>query len=95
MQDMSTDRDVAGHCSDSGTECTLSKIADDTKLCGVVDMLEGRDAIQRDLDGLERWDFVNFMNFNKAKCKVLHMSQGNPKHKYRERAENGLRTALR
>ncbi|GAB0204547.1 hypothetical protein GRJ2_002920300 [Grus japonensis] len=68
---------------DSGMECTLSKFADDTKLCAVVNMLGGRDAIQRDLDRLERWARANLMKFNEAKCKVLHVGWHNPKHDYR------------
>ncbi|GAB0180681.1 triadin [Grus japonensis] len=68
---------------DGGIECTLSKFAYNTKLCGGVNMLEGRDAIQRDLDRQEKWVRAKSMKFNKAKHKVLHMDQGNPKHIYR------------
>ena len=68
---------------DSGIECTLSKFANDTKLCGAVDMLEGRDAILRDLGRLEKWACANLRRLKKATCKVLHMGRGNPKHKYR------------
>ncbi|GAB0176358.1 hypothetical protein GRJ2_000101000 [Grus japonensis] len=67
---------------DSGIECTLSKFADDTELCGVVDTLDGMDATQRDLDRLERWARANCMKFSKAKYKVLHVGRHNPKHDY-------------
>ena len=42
------------------------------------------DAIQRDMDRLEMWARANLKcKFNKAKCKVMLLSQGNPKHRYR------------
>ncbi|PKU45715.1 hypothetical protein llap_3979 [Limosa lapponica baueri] len=75
--------EIRPKASDSGIECTLSKFAGDTKLCGAVNTLEGRNAIQMDLDRLERWICENLMKFNKTKCKVLHMGHGNPGHKYR------------
>ena len=68
---------------DSGIQCALSRFADDTKLSGAADMLEGRHVIQRVLERLERWARANLMNLNKAKCRVLHPSQGNPKHRYK------------
>jgi len=57
--------------------------ADDTKLCGAVDTLEQRDSIQSDLDRLERWAYANLTKLNRAKCKVLHIGQCNPKPIYR------------
>ncbi|KAK4823958.1 hypothetical protein QYF61_008344 [Mycteria americana] len=66
---------------DSGIECTLSNLS------AAVDTLEGRDAIQRDLDKLEERAHENLMKFNKAKCKVLHRGQGNPQYQYKLRDE--------
>ena len=50
---------------------------------------EGQDAIQRDLDRLKpKCTQVNLTRFNKSKCKVLHLSQGNIHYKNKLRDEN-------
>jgi len=76
----------------SGIGYHLSKFADDTELGGVVDLLEGWDAIQRDPDRLEEWAHENLMKFNKAKSEVLNLGWGIPQYQDRlwdERIESG------
>jgi len=58
-----------------------------TKLGGTANTLEGKGAIHRDLDRLERSTHRSHMKFNKAMHKVLKLGQGNTKHTDKERTE--------
>ena len=76
--------------TESGTGSIFSEFednTDNTRLSSIVDTIEGRDAIQRNLDRLYKWAHVNITIFSMAKSKVLHLGCSNPRYVYRLREE--------
>jgi len=63
---------------DDGIKCTLVKFADDTRPSGEADTLQGRAALQQDLDRLEGWSNKNLTKLSNDRYKVLHLEKDNP-----------------
>jgi len=69
---------------DDGTECTLSKFANYTRLGRVADTPKGYAVVQRDLKRLEKWADTDLMKLSRGKGQVSHLGGKNPMDKYRE-----------
>lgn len=66
-----------------GSECTLSKVADDTKPEGPADTSEGCAAIQRDLNMPEKRADGDLMKFNAGKYEAQSLGKDNLMHQDR------------
>lgn len=62
----------------------MSKFPDDTKLERAIDSVEGKQALQRDLDKSEIKEITSHLKFKKSKYWVLYLARrGNPGYTYR------------
>lgn len=71
-----------------GTEQTLCKFANNTKLEPAIYTTEGCAAVQRHLYRLEKLPIMNLIGFNRGKCQVLHLEGHSPVHQYRLQAKH-------
>ena len=60
----------------------LRKFADDTKMARIVETEEEAKELQKDIDTLHEWATKWRMEFNIAKCKVMHVGRKNLKWQY-------------
>ena len=62
---------------EEGAECRVTKFADDTKMSGKANCVEGVESLQRDLDRLSEWARTWQMEYNVSKCEVIHFGRSN------------------
>ena len=60
----------------------LRKFADDTKMARIVKNQEDALRFQEDIDRLCEWADRWAMEYNQAKCKIMHLGRNNPRFKY-------------
>ncbi|XP_059510326.1 adenylate kinase 2, mitochondrial isoform X1 [Stegostoma tigrinum] len=68
---------------DEEVEGRVSMFADDTKVGGAIDSIEGYCTLQRDIDSMQRWAEKWQMEFNLDKCEVMHFGRSNLNAEYR------------
>lgn len=61
-------------------ENIFSKMQTTQKSGGMGNRPEGCAAIQRALNRVEKWADRNLVEFNKEKCKILHLGRNNPRN---------------
>ena len=62
--------------------CFIRKFADDTKMAKIIKSREDADRFQDDINNLCKWANEWAMQFNAAKCKIMHLGRNNPRYKY-------------
>lgn len=67
----------------SEVESTVALFADDTKMYRVVQSEDDHQALQRDINKLEKWSRMWQLPFNTDKCKIMHYGRNNPQFEYR------------
>ena len=71
--------------NDLPTTCLNTKMkifADDTKVYNEINGDKDVEQLQNAIDSMYEWTQKWLLNFNKEKCKVLHLGKNNPKNKY-------------
>ena len=69
--------------SNIGLKYIVSKVAVDTKPCGIANRHSNQLDIQDDLDKFEQWSGKWLMKFNPCKCKVIYSGKNNTKYDYK------------
>ena len=60
-----------------GVQSTLEIFADDSKLYRIIKYSHDVDTLQQDLNYISSWSKLWFLNFNAAKCSVMHQGKNN------------------